>query len=118
MTWWCSATGEPWTWAWRAYPGVWLFVALLAGWYWRAVRPTGGEAGHHSAGPPARPPVWFATGLICIWLALDWPIGILGAGYLASVHTVTYILLALVAPPCLILGIPKPVLLRALGRSG
>ena len=37
MTWWCSATGEPWTWAWKAYPGVWLFLAVLAFAYWRGV---------------------------------------------------------------------------------
>jgi putative membrane protein len=106
VTWWCSATGEAWSWSWRGYPGVWLLVALLALWYWRALR--------RSAGGPIRPSPWFITGLLCIWLSLDWPIGTLGAGYLASVHTVTYILLALVAPPCLILGLPRPGVLRAI----
>lgn len=100
MTWWCSATGELWTWSWRAYPGVWMLVALLFGWYWRRV--------HLREGLPLSP--WFMVGLLCIWAALDWPIGALGAGYLVSVHTVSYILLALVAPPCLILGIPAPVI--------
>lgn len=95
MTWWCSATGELWTWSWRAYPGVWLLVGLLLAWYWRGVRRHGGTIS-----------AWFVLGLICIWVALDWPIGALGAGYLVSVHTVSYILLALVAPPCLILGLP------------
>lgn len=101
MTWWCSATGEPWTWAWKAYPGVWLFLAVLALAYWRGVL-RGPEA-------PARPAAsiaWFTAGLLSIWLALDWPIGALGAGYLASFHTVSYLLLAMVAPPCLILAIP------------
>jgi putative membrane protein len=109
-----------------------LFVALLVLWYWRAVRRTGGPAdrrtdatgtnsfpngGTPSAFPPARPSAWFLAGTACIWLALDWPIGTLGAGYLASVHTVTYILLALVAPPCLMLGIPKVVVLRGIGSA-
>lgn len=100
MTWWCSATGEPWTWAWKAYPGVWLFVALLGVWYWRSV---------HTARAPRRrgaEPYWFLAGLVSIWAALDWPIGALGAGYLSSIHTVSYILLALIAPPCIILAIP------------
>lgn len=98
MTWWCSATGELWKWSWRAYPGVWLMVGLLFFWYWRGTR---------RAGATISP--WFVVGLVCIWAALDWPIGALGAGYLAAVHTISYILLALVAPPCLILGLPAAV---------
>ena len=108
MRWWCSATGQPWTWAWRPYPGVWLLVGLLAFWYLRSQwsETTGSEARRHGA--------WYFSGLFCIWLALDWPVGALGAGYLASVHTATYLLLSLVAPPCLILGIPDASLRRAL----
>lgn len=107
MTWWCSATGELWKWSWRAYPGVWLMVGLLFFWYWRSVRRAG-----------ARVSPWFVAGLLCIWAALDWPVGALGAGYLASVHTISYILLALVAPPCLILGIPAAVQDAAWNRPG
>jgi len=107
MQWWCSATGQPWTWAWQAYPGVWLFVGLLAYWYWRTVvRPAGLARGRNLG--------WFAAGVLCIWVALDWPVGALGAGYLATFHTVTYILLSLVAPPCLLLGIPPAAVRRGL----
>ncbi len=107
MQWWCSATGQPWTWAWKAYPGVWLFVGLLAYGYWRGVirRPTPA---------PASAIAWFAGGLLCIWIALDWPVGALGAGYLATFHTITYILLSMVAPPCLLLGIPESAVRRGL----
>ncbi len=127
MRWWCSATGEPWTWAWRAYPGVWLFVLLLGVWYWRVVWRARGQAGGATVGgivtaeggdrlptarPPVRPTISFAAGLVCIWLSLDWPIGALGAGYLTSVHTVTYILLTMVAPPLLLLGIPPEIMVR------
>lgn len=115
MRWWCSATGEPWTWAWKAYPGVWLFVALIALWSWWAVRRPVGPHGH--AGPQGRLTAWFLAGLFAIWLALDWPIGALGAGYLTSVHTVSYILLVMMAAPCLILGIPAEVTARA-ARDG
>jgi len=109
MTWWCSATGQPWTWTWRAYPGVWLFVGLLLFWYWRVTRRSGDTPGASSAQR-----AWFLAGAFCIWIALDWPLGALGAGYLTSFHTLAYILLALVAPPCLILGIPREVVLRGL----
>lgn len=101
MNWWCAATGESWTWAWRAYPGVWLFVLLLG---WWAIR----GAGRWSP--------WTIAGLACIWFALDWPLGALGAGYLVSAHTLSYILLTLVAPPCLLLGVPRATIIRALDR--
>jgi putative membrane protein len=121
MQWWCSATGQPWTWAWKAYPGVWLFVGLLSSWYWKSVlsKVGGGtdRTGVVGERPGARQVAWFAAGLFCIWLALDWPIGALGAGYLMSFHTLTYILLSLVAPPCLLLGVPPSVVRRGLGRT-
>jgi putative membrane protein len=97
MTWWCAATGEPWSWAWRAYPGVWLFVALLLVGFWRWGRaPEAGEAEGRRAAAS------WGLGVAVVWAALDWPIGTLGAGYLASLHAVQYVLLALVAPPFLL----------------
>lgn len=108
MTWWCAATGESWSWAWRAYPGVWLFVALLGWACWRVARGPGGPR-------PARGVnAWVGGGLVLTWLALDWPLGALGAGYLVSAHTLSYIILALVAPPCLLLGLPREAVLRGL----
>ena len=113
MSFWCSATGAAWTWQWRAYPGVWLFIILLAlaMWAWN-------RAGARAAGRATRPahPV-FVGGLLVLWLALDWPIGALGAGYLASVHMLQFLLLALVAPPMLLTG-PSPVALALLERPG
>lgn len=108
MTWWCSAQGTPWEWAWRAYPGVWLFVAALAGGYTLGLRRL---AAPGAAPIPRRRVVSFATGTLVLWLAADWPVGPLGAGYLASVHTAQYLLFTLAAPPLLIHGMP-PVLLR------
>ncbi len=100
MSFWCSATGQPWTWEWKAYPGVWLFIVLLAlgVWSWNraAARLAGRDAG------PVHPA--FASGIFVLWLSLDWPIGALGAGHLASVHMLQFLLMALVAPPMLLLG--------------
>ncbi|MBM4187743.1 MAG: cytochrome c oxidase assembly protein [Gemmatimonadetes bacterium] len=105
VTWWCAATGLPWAWEWRAYPGVWIFVALLAVVYSRTFR----VAGHRIADRHA------AFGIGLVWLALDWPLGALG-GYLASAHTGQFILLALAAPPFLLLAC-RPALERAPVRS-
>ena len=113
MSWWCSATGAAWTWQWRAYPGVWLFIILLAIGMWAWNRAGAREAGH--AQRPVHPA--FVGGLIVLWLALDWPIGALGAGYLASVHMLQFLLMALVAPPMLLMG-PSRDALAMLERPG
>jgi putative membrane protein len=114
MNWWCSATNTPWSWEWRAYPGVWLIVVLLALLYFRS----------RARARPADPLIaWgtgrvatFLLGLLLVWGALDWPIGTLGGGYLASMHSVQWLLLSQVAPPFLILGVP-PAAWRRLGAS-
>ncbi len=108
MQWWCAAQGEVWEWAWRPYPGVWIFMLLLAAGYFRLrkhaaerIQAAGQETRRGSAAAGV-------AGLAFLWIALDWPIGALGAGYLASVHMFQYLLIALVAPPLLIWGIPAP----------
>jgi putative membrane protein len=121
MTWWCSARDVAWTWTWQAYPGVWLFVLGLAVGFSALLRAL---APRHA--PPAQPPLpasrvaWFTAGLLVLWLATDWPIGALGAGYLLSVHTAQWILYTLVVPPFLLLGVPEwlPRAARAESRTG
>lgn len=99
MTWWCAATNQPWDWNWRFYPGVWLVIILLAVGYfrWRS-RHRDGWGGWRLAS--------FLLGLLLVWAALDWPIGTLGGGYLASVHSLQWLLLAQFGPPFLIMGVP------------
>ena len=102
MRWWCSARGIAWTWTWRPYLGVWLFVALLGAAYLRLARQ-----------PPATPdPLgrWRARaavlGLVLLWGLLDWPLGALGAGYLESVHMGQFLGLAFVVPGLLVWALP------------
>lgn len=99
MQFWCSATGQQWTWTWRAYPGAWLFVLLIAFGYFRL------RARHREAWSGGRLAA-FLVGLLALWAAIDWPIGTLGSGYLLSVHEVQYLLLGLIAPALILLGIP------------
>lgn len=101
MQFWCSASGQAWTWTWRPYPGVWLFIAVLA---WAVV--AWNRAGARRAGTTTGPvhPL-FVVGLLVLWAAFDWPIGALGAGYLASVHMLQFLMIALIAPPLLLRGV-------------
>ncbi len=115
MTWWCSATNTPWSWAWRAYPGVWLMVGLLAVLYFRS-RARAMREDPTLAWGRGRVAT-FLLGFVLVWMSLDWPIGTLGGGYLASVHTVQWLLLSQIAPPFLLLGVP-PGAWRRLGASG
>jgi putative membrane protein len=105
MQWWCAARSASWTWTWQAYPGVWLLVLALAVAYWLVSRRWALTLQPDSSTVRGRPG-WFAAGLICLWISLDWPVGALGAGYLASVHMLQFILIAVVVPPLLMLGVP------------
>ncbi|KPK66361.1 MAG: hypothetical protein AMS21_02550 [Gemmatimonas sp. SG8_38_2] len=100
MQWWCaSSQGVAWSWAWRPYIGVWLFIILLAIAYLLYSRRAGSSDRRHI--------LLFSAGLLSLWVALDWPLGPLGSGYLASVHMLRYLLISLIAPPLLLLGVPK-----------
>jgi len=47
--------------------------------------------------------------VVLVWVALDWPVGTLGAGYLSSVHSAQFLLLTFIAPPLMLLGLgPLP----------
>ncbi len=107
ISWWCTATGQPWTWSWIPYPGVWLAVAVPLVAYLRATsrRP-----------PDRRRRVAFIAGMAVFWVASDWPLGTLGAGYLASAHMTQFLLYTLGAAPLLLLGIPEDLATRMLGR--
>jgi len=104
MTWWCSAGNAAWSWDWRPYPGVWLLVVCAIAFHFRAwSRVEQAGLAHRRLGHT----VFYLAGALALWAATDFPIGALGAGYLLSAHTISYILLALVAPPLLWLGLPR-----------
>jgi putative membrane protein len=89
---------------------VWLFVLALVGTF-RALRKRFPESDR----PVFR--AWmYGLAVVALWVALDWPVGALGAGYLASVHMVQYLLIALIAPPLLLMGLPRG-LFQALTRG-
>jgi len=97
VQWWCAATGLPWSWQWQWYPGVHLLLLVLATAWWLL-----GRMQRWSY----RPTAWFLVAWIGLLVTLDWPLGKLGAGYLASVHTVQFLLLTLLVAPALLRSIP------------
>lgn len=106
VQWWCSAQGIRWSWKWRAYPGVWLVVLGIAAGYWALTR--------RAANTPAarRRHVLGWVGVAVVWLALDWPLGPLAAGYLASAHAVQFLLITMAASPLLLLGLEPGLVAR------
>ena len=88
-----------WTWSWdpTVLAGT---LALAAAYAWLVGRR--GRATEWS--PLAR--IYFAGGLLLLFLALESPIDVGGDYYLFSVHMLQHLLLAMVVPPLLLLGLP------------
>lgn len=89
-----------WTWSWdpTVLAGT---IGLAAGYVWLV------RADNRSAtwSPMAR--VYFAAGLLALFLALESPIDVGGDHYLFSVHMLQHLLLAMVVPPLVLLGLPE-----------
>lgn len=116
MSWWCSGfVGRPWTWEYRPLVGVWILVGLLAGAYALALRARahGREAGlSPTTATYARR---FGAGLALLALSSEWPLGPLGAGYLASAAALRFLLMTFGVAPLLLLGTPPWLYRRMLG---
>ena len=89
-----------WTWTWdpTVIAGT---LALGAGYAWLFR----GRAQRTGWSPLAR--VYFAAGLLTLFLALESPIDVGGDRYLFSLHMLQHLLLAMVVPPLLLLGVPE-----------
>jgi putative membrane protein len=127
VRWWCSAIVEKWTWTPRPYLGVWLLCIALAVGYAAAMRRHAARVEDGTV-PDDRPdpsderavarerrrPWQFALGIFFLWLASDWPVGTLGASYLASIHMLQYMIYSLGAAPMMMLGTPEWMARRVL----
>lgn len=113
IQWWCSARGAPWDGSWQAYPGVWLFVIAVGALFWALrVKPSNGQ----TLKPSNLQTLSIPVGVLLLWLTLDWPVGPLGAGYLAWIHSVQFLMLAMVIPPLLLLGLDRDRIASLLSR--
>lgn len=109
ISWWCTALAQPWTWEWIAYPGIWLAALVPMVLYVRSVI-------RHPEPIDRKKMAQFIGGFLVLWIASDWPLGTLGAGYLASAHMTQYLLYTLVASPLILLGTPEWMARRFFGR--
>jgi putative membrane protein len=100
ISWWCTALTRPWTWKWIPYPGIWVASIVPLILYSRSVR-------RHRGPTDWTKVAQFGGGMLAFWVATDWPLGTLGAGYLASAHMTQFLLYTLVSAPLLLLGLPE-----------
>jgi len=110
VRWWCSAQDVAWSWTWQPYVGVWIAVGAIAAAYLLAARREGA--------PEPKRRVAFWSGLLALWVALDWPLGALAGGYLASAHMVQFLLVGMIAPLLLAAGLSPEMQRRLAERSG
>jgi len=98
----------PGTGIWHPHPDVWLLITVLLVGYVTAIVRLGPR---HA--PPGTPPAtgkqkaWFLAGVFFLWLGSDAPIHDISENYLFSVHMVQHTLFSLVAPPMLLMGVPR-----------
>lgn len=91
---------------WNLSPSLVLGLAALAGGYLYVLGPWGRRRGWTGKIDRTRAACFFA-GVAVLALALMSPLDALGDDYLFSAHMVQHMLIAIVAPPLLLLGMPE-----------
>lgn len=98
---------------WRWEPSLLLgLIALIGAYTYGAV--TLRQRGLWDKDATRRHVGFFAAGVLTLFLALVSPIDYIGENYLFSIHMVQHILLAMVAPPLILLSIPRQMMQAAL----
>lgn len=113
-----QAAGDTDFWRWVPHPEVWLLVGSVVGLYVYAARVIGPKV--VPAGTPAVTAAqkrWFASGILLLWLAADWPVHDIGEQYLYLVHMLQHTVLTLVMPPVLLLATPEWLARLVLGEG-
>jgi cytochrome c oxidase assembly factor CtaG len=96
---WCSGTGQVWTWRYTPFLGVWAVAAVFVGGY---------VAAHRRAGRAIDRRLLrnWCLGVLALFVVSEWPIGQLGVGYLATVGIARYVVYTFIAAPLLLAGLP------------
>jgi putative membrane protein len=89
--------------AWEWEPSIVIGCLVLLAAYFAATR-----------FKPVKQAALFVLGVLVMLLTLVGPLDVLGDDYMFSAHMAEHLLLMLVVPPLLLLGMPRPVIERAL----
>jgi putative membrane protein len=90
-----------------------LPLGLLLGAYFLAITRWGGAEGKRFVAT-GKQKFFFTAGVLVLWLSVDWPMDELADHYLFSAHMVQHMIIALVAPPLLLMGMPAWLLRKLL----
>ncbi|MEM9746757.1 MAG: cytochrome c oxidase assembly protein [Actinomycetota bacterium] len=89
------------------HPEVWILVAFLTGAYVYMVRVIGPKAVPEGVPPvTTRQKVAFASAMLMMWLASDWPVHDISEDYLYSAHMLQHMMLSYFLPPLALLATP------------
>jgi putative membrane protein len=100
---------------WSVEPSVLGGLALMVVAYVILTARAGARAQRTHRGGAAGHPVWFALGIAGLFVALQSPVDVGGDRYLFSLHMLQHIVLAVVAPPLLLLGVAGALPARPVG---
>ena len=108
VAWWCSSTpGQVWTWRYTPFVGVWVVAGALVG-AWLVAHRRAGQAVDRGL---LR---FWLLGVLALVVVSEWPIGQIGAGYMATVGILRWVVYTFVAAPLLLAGTPDWMIERAL----
>lgn len=95
-------------WAFEPHPAVWVLIAAIVGLGWYAVHHIGPLVVTDGSPVVTTAQKWFfATGVVLLWIAADYPMHDIAEQYLYSVHMFQHLLIAFVVPPLLLLAMPE-----------
>ena len=90
---------------WELHPSILIGCGLLLAGYAALVGPL---RRRYAWGPRVddAKPLWFASGIVLIFVSLNGPLHDLSDNFLFSAHMIQHMLIMLIAPPLLLLGLP------------
>jgi putative membrane protein len=101
------------------HPDVWLLLGALGGAYFAVLYLLGPRVLPYGESPTTtRQQLLFLAGLTTLWIGADWPVHDLSEDFLLSVHMIQHLLFTFVAPPLLLLGLPRWLLRTILKARG
>ncbi|MCH2658039.1 MAG: cytochrome c oxidase assembly protein [Dehalococcoidia bacterium] len=106
VSWWCSARPISWSWDPQFFPGIWVVMLCIIGSYFFVyVKSSKRSSSSDQRIATNKEKLSFVAGWVLLWVMTDWPIGVLGSGYLLSAHMLQYVIYSLVIAPLLVGGI-------------